>query len=389
MTFVLKGGDPSSPSSGDEILGTIKRYVPYPAFDVSKGHSEDEALNDFIFENAIPEEAELIELEDCAQAIVAQSMKIVTATVKSLDVSQLAPDLTLANLPATEQLTENDVRIDTSSRSGWRKGGFATVLFGYLGKEQVALKLFGDILLSESEAQLELKDDHFAETQVLSQLTAQHRPRHATPATQRGMKYQQLHLPLLNRAEMEANEEEDEVTTFAVPPLEARHYFRQLQNLVQEVSVMKQLKHKYIAEFRGVIFHPIPGLVMERAPLGNLASLITSRRAQIGPIDDLLSGLLFCDVAHDGILGRALTHRVAFQVRPYVCIHRHFINVLTFRLPLPLSIFTASQYATWTLSLRTCWFGQSQLELLSMSSWPTTVFLALLRQAGLTPCSVR
>lgn len=321
--FTSTGGDPSSSLSADGSVLSVERLVPYPAFNVHHGHSYDEALNDFIFDHVIPEEAALLDVVDCAQSIVRHSRKMSTPDGNSVDVSQLVPDLTLSSLPPHEHLSEKDIQIDTSSRQTLGSGGFATVLLGYHGDEEVAIKAFGSISISDDEKHVEITADHVAGTDQHSIEQTESRQDAATSDTE----CQPVRSTLFHTLD-EARDDGRKVTIFTVLQLEAFHYFKQLQDLVQEVTIMKQLKHKNIAQFKGVILEPCPCLVMEFAPGGNLASLIRSRRDHMAPIDDLLNGEHFCDVAHDGILGRELTHRIAFQVKnqSYLFVSRDFTS---------------------------------------------------------------
>ena len=197
--------------------------------------------------------------------------------------------------------------IDTTSRRKLGIGGFATVLLGYYRNEKVAIKTFGNLSLLESEETMEFKSDQFASTS----------DKPIWPQQTKYVSLKEMGYHALSLSSSKTPHSEDNTKGVHSRPSLIRKpscSFNQLHSLVQEVSVMTQLTHKNIAQFRGVIFHPCPCLVMEFAPGGDLAGLIDRRRDRLGPIDKLLNGEHFSTVAHNGILGRKLTYRIAFQV---------------------------------------------------------------------------
>ena len=227
---------------------SVQRLIPYPPFHFDSDHVDDELLNDFISEHKIPDTADWIKLEDCADAIIAKSEIITTSSgEETVHVSFLAPDLLLSWLPAHEHLTNERISTNSKTRDSLGSGGFGTVSLGLLDENEVAFKIFSDI-------------DTSANRSLGSRLGS-------------------------------------------------HHCLKNLQNLLQEVTVMKQLQHQHIVQFKGVMFEPYPCLAMEYAPAGNLTDLISKYRSNDTNMSDL---------PHDGILGRELTHRIAFQVNSHI-----------------------------------------------------------------------
>ena len=284
---------------------SVERFVPSPPFSFDGRHSPDEILHDFIFEHAIPEEAKLLSLEDCVRDI------------DSPEISHLIPDIALASLLPRERLTMGDVTFEAKSSSSLGKGSFANVFSAYVGDEKVAFKMFADFKLLP-DSNLEIKDN--TQPTAASRRAMFGSVKNAdTPFTN-----QKKRLPVSPSFDDETDmidaleDREADVTSRYIPQIEPSQYFKCLQELVTEVTVMKQLQHKNIVQFKGVILKPCPCLVMEFAPNGNLATLISTRRGEIGTVSDLVSRVHFSGAAHDGIMGRELTHRIAFQVRPHI-----------------------------------------------------------------------
>jgi serine/threonine protein kinase len=314
-------GDHTSSRSEFLAESTVERLIPYPAFAFSLGQSEDEALNSFIFEHAIPEKATLLKVEDCAQAIINYSkMMDPTGSGGFIDVSHVAPDLILASLPPSERFQEDDVQIEITSSSNLGRGSFANVYLGYLGDTKVAFKVFASNLLPPTVdcVHFELKEDHFSLRKKSSRRAhGQIFSRRNCKAMKKVATLKQLKLLASVGTIGEARVSDDEVKS-ASPPIapqfDSSQCFKHMQDLLQEATVMKQLRHPNIVQFKGVLFEPYPCLVMEFAPGGNLATLIKTRREEIGTVSGLMSGVHFSGAAHDGIMGRELTHRIAFQV---------------------------------------------------------------------------
>ena len=249
-----------------------------------------------------------------------------------IDVSHLAPDLTLATLPPSERLNEEDVQIEITSSSNLGRGSFANVYLGYLGDTKVAFKVFAGNLLPPTVdcVHFELKEDHFS-LRKKSSRRGRGSSRRKGKAMKKVATLRQLKLLASVGTIGEARVSDDEVKCAnppAAPRFDSSQCFRHMQDLLQEVTMMKQLQHPNIVQFKGVLFEPYPCLILEFAPGGNLATLITTRRDEIGTASELMSGVHFSGAAHDGIMGRELTHRIAFQVR--VCLASPiFLLVLT------------------------------------------------------------
>jgi serine/threonine protein kinase/Leucine-rich repeat (LRR) protein len=284
------------------ILETfVQRLIPYPPFHPDQ--IDDDTLNDFIFEHAIPETADHLHLEDCALATV-QCSVITTSEGHTIDASQLAPDFSLKSLLPSKQLHEEDASASFSFQRKLRTGGFNTVLLGYYRNEKVAIKVFGTISQIEGKDTMQSKTNHFTST-------VDH-PRPQPWPDQTTCDFSKEAVYSGNTTHRQTNTEDTHLR--ATPTVKPSCSFDQLNSLVQEVSVMTQLTHKNIAQFKGVVFYPCPCLIMEFAPGGDLADLIVRHRDRLGPIDKLLNGEHFSADAHNGVLGRELTHRIAFQV---------------------------------------------------------------------------
>ena len=324
VTTLCFPDDDHAYTSVEETVLSIKRLIPYPPFDLSSNHSVDERLNDLIFEHAIPQHATLESVEDCAQAIVEGSILTVGNTKTAVDVSHLVPDLTLSSIPPNERLDDRDVKIEVTPEGNLGSGGFANVFLGYVDDDQAAFKIFATIVTPPifDEIQLETKEE------IISR-GPKRGSRHSSKRKQvKVKKVASLSQLKMNKSFVVASignaaVSEEEVKAAVRPPtprLDPHQCFKHLRDLLQEVAVMKQLQHKHIVQFKGVLFDPYLCLVMEFAPGGNLASLINERRDEIGSLSDLLNGVHYSGIAHDGIMGRELTHRIAFQVS-YRCIY--------------------------------------------------------------------
>ena len=299
------GEDVSSPLSAYMTVMSVERLVPCPPFDLNSTHSSDEILYDFIFEHAVPRQAKLLTLDECL------------LSGSSLDT---VPDLTLASLSHSERLSVDDVTMDVSSASRLGRGSFANVFPGYIGNEKVAFKIFGDVI------NLQLAAQHDQPLEQLQQMQQSHEVASPVVDENRDVHIFSFDDRTSKEGREEVGNELSNVKKLRLPPLGPLQYFKNLRDLVQEVSVMKRLQHTHIARFRAVLLKPYPCLVMEFAPAGNLATLITKRRDEIGTVTDLLTGDHFSDRAHDGIVGRQLTHRIAFQVycSLFCCWHARF-----------------------------------------------------------------
>lgn len=294
------GEDPASVLVAETSVLQVRRLIPYPPFRLDDQHIEDEVLNDYIFEHRIPAESDMLNLEDCAHAIIQQSKMMKIRNETMINVSSLVPDLVLAFLPESEDLTA-DIDIRASSSLG--RGSFSSVRLGYHGENKVALKIFTD-----TDVDLVLttiREDSQAEDQENEQTRAN--------MMQLMASVQSSTISRVGGAAVSDYEVTRDRT--GPPQLQPHQCLKFLTDMAQEVAVMKQLQHKNIVQFRGVLFEPYPCLVMEYAPAGSLATLISKYSHEIEAKADHLEELDLSGIAHDGILGRELTHRVSFQVR--------------------------------------------------------------------------